>query len=253
MSAARALCASAGWRAASAVWLEAVTPAGSLTASPAYIVQLGEPSERRPGDKYSFAGVGPAPTRRGIVSYRSKGLLGECLRSLGEHPAGGGMTVRVVDNASGDETAEMVRREFPEASLTVSPRNVHFAAASNLAIRGGSAPFVLRLNPDTRVTPGAPSVTVIHSKAGSSGPVRSPRLNYAFDYGTYQALRGDRRRAPERDRLCGIRDQPPALGDAERDQRPNPELAAGAAGARRATGMTRWLHRQSGPGSPPAR
>ena len=64
------------------------------------------------------------------------------------------MRVRVVDNASRDGTAEMVRREFPEVSLTASPRNLGFAAASNLAIAAGSAPYVLCLNPDTRVTAG---------------------------------------------------------------------------------------------------
>ena len=34
-----------------------------------------------------------------------------------------------------------------------------------------------------------PSVTVAHAKAGSSGPVRSPRLNYAFHYGMYRFYR----------------------------------------------------------------
>jgi GT2 family glycosyltransferase len=243
-----------------------------------------------------------------IVSYRSKRLLRECLRSLRDHPASGGMTVRVVDNASADGTAEMVRREFPEVILTVEPLNVGFGAASNIAIRAGSAPYVLCLNPDTQVTAGAldrmvglmeeriklgisgcrlvlrdgtfdyaakrsfptpvsalghftgigrqrdsgllaayrapevesgpvdavngafmlmrrsaldevglfdegywmymedldlcfrfaqagwvtwyePSVTVIHIKAGSSGTVRSPRLNYAFHYGMYRFYR----------------------------------------------------------------
>ena len=34
-----------------------------------------------------------------------------------------------------------------------------------------------------------PSVTVVHAKAGSSGPVRSPRLNYAFHYGMFRFYR----------------------------------------------------------------
>jgi N-acetylglucosaminyl-diphospho-decaprenol L-rhamnosyltransferase len=256
-----------------------------------------------------------------IVSYRCKELLRDCLRSLRDHPAGGGMTVRVVDNASSDGTAEMVHGEFPEVSLTVAPRNLGFGAASNVAIRAGSAPYVLCLNPDTRVTPGAldrlldlmderikvgisgcrleledgsfdyaakrsfptplsalghftglgrqrdwgalaayrapevesgpvdavngafmlirrsaldevglfdegywmymedldlcyrfaeagwvtwyePSVTVIHVKAGSSGPVRSPRLNYAFHYGMYRFYR--EYYAPTRSRLVSM-------------------------------------------------
>lgn len=34
-----------------------------------------------------------------------------------------------------------------------------------------------------------PSVTVLHVKGGSSGPVRSPRLNYAFHYGMWRFYR----------------------------------------------------------------
>jgi GT2 family glycosyltransferase len=60
--------------------------------------------------------------------------------------------VGVVDNASGDGTAEMVAREFPEVALTVNQTNAGFSAANNQAIRSGSAPAVLALNPDTRVT-----------------------------------------------------------------------------------------------------
>jgi GT2 family glycosyltransferase len=61
----------------------------------------------------------------------------------------------VVDNASRDGTVEMVRNEFPEVELVVSDRNLGFSAANNLAIRQGSGRFVLALNPDTRLTPGA--------------------------------------------------------------------------------------------------
>jgi len=65
------------------------------------------------------------------------------------------MTIHVVDNASGDGTAEMVAREFPDMTLTASQSNLGFSAANNLAIRAGDAPYVLALNPDTRVTEGA--------------------------------------------------------------------------------------------------
>ncbi|MGH2992724.1 MAG: glycosyltransferase, partial [Solirubrobacterales bacterium] len=54
-----------------------------------------------------------------VVSYRSEGLLSECLRSLYDHPPSRPLTVHVVDNASGDGTAEMVAREFAEVRLRV--------------------------------------------------------------------------------------------------------------------------------------
>lgn len=89
-----------------------------------------------------------------VVSYRCVGLLTECLESLRAHGPAGGHRVVVVDNASGDGTVEHVRAWFPEVELVEEPRNVGFATASNLAIRRGSAPYVLVLNPDTRLRPG---------------------------------------------------------------------------------------------------
>jgi N-acetylglucosaminyl-diphospho-decaprenol L-rhamnosyltransferase len=90
-----------------------------------------------------------------VVSYRCEALLRDCLRSVRDHPPDRDMSVHVVDNASGDGTAEMVAREFGEFQLTVCDQNLGFSAANNIAIRAGSAPYVLVLNPDTRITPGS--------------------------------------------------------------------------------------------------
>jgi GT2 family glycosyltransferase len=90
-----------------------------------------------------------------IVSYRCESLLRDCLQSLRENPPQRGMNVHVVDNASGDGTAEMVAREFPEFTLTALDRNGGFSVGNNIAIRAGAAPYVLILNPDTRITPGS--------------------------------------------------------------------------------------------------
>ena len=90
-----------------------------------------------------------------IVAYRSCEFLRECLVSLRSNPPTNGARVWVVDNASGDGTADMVRSLFDEVELIESRTNLGFAAATNLAIRRGSAPYVLALNPDTRVTRGA--------------------------------------------------------------------------------------------------
>jgi N-acetylglucosaminyl-diphospho-decaprenol L-rhamnosyltransferase len=109
-----------------------------------------------------------------IVSYRCEGLLRECLQSLREHPPSGPLTVHVVDNASGDGTAEMVAREFGEVRLHASDRNLGFAAGNNRAIREGHAPYVLVLNPDTRITGGALDRLLelmdSHPEVGMSGP-----------------------------------------------------------------------------------
>ena len=91
-----------------------------------------------------------------IVTYECRDLARACLASvLGRGRPSREMTVTVVDNASRDGTAETVRREFPEATLIASEENLGFAAATNIGVRGGAAPFVLALNPDTQVPEGA--------------------------------------------------------------------------------------------------
>jgi GT2 family glycosyltransferase len=109
-----------------------------------------------------------------IVSYRCEDLLRECLTSLLANPPDGELTVHVVDNASGDGTAEMVRREFPGVELTINERNEGFSRANNPALARGSAPYALVLNPDTRITPGALQRLVelmeAHPEVGIAGP-----------------------------------------------------------------------------------
>jgi N-acetylglucosaminyl-diphospho-decaprenol L-rhamnosyltransferase len=90
-----------------------------------------------------------------IVSHASRELLRRCLTALLEHPPRQAIRTWVVDNGSTDGTREMVETDFPGVELIAAGRNLGFAAANNLAIRRGSAPYVLALNPDTRVTPGA--------------------------------------------------------------------------------------------------
>ena len=90
-----------------------------------------------------------------IVSYRSRRLLESCLESLREHAPDASYSVHVVDNASEDGTVEMVRSGFPDAELIASERNLGFAAANNIAIRRTRGRYVLALNPDTRLSPGA--------------------------------------------------------------------------------------------------
>lgn len=83
-----------------------------------------------------------------IVAYRSRNLLRRCLQSLRVGAPSGGLRVFVIDNASGDGTVGMVEEEFEEVELRAQDSNLGFAAATNIGIRAGSAPYVLVLNPD---------------------------------------------------------------------------------------------------------
>jgi GT2 family glycosyltransferase len=109
-----------------------------------------------------------------IVSYRGTDLLRRCLRSLRESIPAGEATVTVVDNASGDGTPEMVAAEYQEVTLLRQTRNLGFAAAQNIGIRRGSAPYVLVLNPDAAIDRGTlpPLLELLDSdpRIGCAGP-----------------------------------------------------------------------------------
>jgi GT2 family glycosyltransferase len=90
-----------------------------------------------------------------IVSYRCRELVRRCLAAVFAHAPERPMTVTVVDNDSRDGTPAMVVAEFPQARLVANDANLGFSAANNVAIRATDGAYVLALNPDTEVTPGA--------------------------------------------------------------------------------------------------
>lgn len=99
------------------------------------------------------------------VSYNTRDLLADCLTSALNGLARSGLAgqVWVVDNASSDGSAGMVRQRFSQVQLIAHDQNLGFAAGNNLALGemgSGQARHVLFLNPDTRVVGDALGVMV---------------------------------------------------------------------------------------------
>lgn len=103
-----------------------------------------------------------------IVNWNTRELLAGCLESVLATTHGLNYEMLVVDNASSDGSAEMVRQRFPQVRLIENDRNVGFAKANNQAIQVSSGRYVLLLNSDTRVHPGALQtlVTFMDRQAG---------------------------------------------------------------------------------------
>ena len=80
-----------------------------------------------------------------IVTYNSSAHISRCLDSLQDRVG----EIVVVDNASADGTADLVRSRYPSVKLVSSDSNLGFAAASNLGARQSSGKALLFLNPDT--------------------------------------------------------------------------------------------------------
>lgn len=122
-----------------------------------------------------------------IVSRNTRELLHACLASVAREA--GDLTVEtvVVDNASTDGTAAMVRRDFPSVTLLQPATNDGFAAGNNLGLRRTRGRAALLLNPDAELTPGAlPALWAALHAAPDIGVV-GPRLLYPD--GTTQSSR----------------------------------------------------------------
>lgn len=106
-----------------------------------------------------------------IVNYRTAGMVVDCLRTLADEGSGVGLGVVVVDNQSGDGSVARIEAAAAELAgrldvcVLAAERNGGFAFGNNAGVqaweseagRGGRGPseFVLYLNPDTLVRPGA--------------------------------------------------------------------------------------------------
>ena len=89
-----------------------------------------------------------------IVNWNTRELLRNCLRSIIAQTTATHEII-VVDNASRDGSAEMVRSEFPDTILIANTENAGFAAANNQGLRMSRGRTVLLLNPDTIILDGA--------------------------------------------------------------------------------------------------
>lgn len=70
-----------------------------------------------------------------ILNYNRADLLADCLASIYRDPTRCRIEVWVVDNASSDDSVDIVRTHFPQVRLIVSTHNGGFAYGNNLALR----------------------------------------------------------------------------------------------------------------------
>ncbi len=121
-----------------------------------------------------------------ILNFNTCDYLRRCLTSVYASQGDFTFDVCVVDNASPDNSVDMVRAEFPQARVIQSPENVGFACGNNLGLRAygfgqettqaaESQPrYALLLNPDTKLPPDALAKMLdfmsSHPRAGAAGP-----------------------------------------------------------------------------------
>ena len=90
-----------------------------------------------------------------VVSFNTRDLTTECLRSVARETLTTTYDLHVVDNASTDGSAATLRAWESPLTFTPSTHNLGFAGANNLAAKSARGEFILLLNPDTIVLDGA--------------------------------------------------------------------------------------------------
>jgi GT2 family glycosyltransferase len=88
-----------------------------------------------------------------IVNYNTREPLRRCLESILAHGGTLDLEVIVVDNASKDDSAAMVRQVMPQAKVIEPGRNTWFTGGNNIGLQQVTAERVLILNPDTVFQP----------------------------------------------------------------------------------------------------
>jgi N-acetylglucosaminyl-diphospho-decaprenol L-rhamnosyltransferase len=110
-----------------------------------------------------------------VVSYNAREDLLACLRSIREAAASPPPTV-LVDNGSTDGGPELVRLQLPEVEVVIDPANRGYGAAANLGGRRHDWPYLLLLNSDTVLAPGAVDALSDYLDAHPRAAIVGPRL-----------------------------------------------------------------------------
>ncbi|HET7091574.1 MAG TPA: glycosyltransferase family 2 protein [Anaerolineae bacterium] len=108
-----------------------------------------------------------------VVNWNVRDLLRRCLASIYKSSMAR-LEVIVVDNASSDGSAEMVRTAFPAAMLLSNADNVGFPAGNNQGFAAARGRYVMTLNPDTEIVGDALAEMTAyldaHRDVGALGP-----------------------------------------------------------------------------------
>ena len=136
-----------------------------------------------------------------IVSWNVQAMLERCLESLyGNATSMREQRIVVVDNASTDGSVDMIHSRFETVDVIASPNNLGFTGGNNAGLRRAekliaeaapSSSYVMLLNPDTVVAPGALDALLAYADAHPDVGVVGPQLRHGDG-----SIQSSRRRFP---------------------------------------------------------
>jgi GT2 family glycosyltransferase len=127
-----------------------------------------------------------------IVNYNSASFLRDCLSSIYSSDIKATFEIIVYDNGDPEPEMDSIEKDFSDVKFITDVRHVSYAAANNAGARESGGDYILFLNPDTIVKPGAIDGLLEFNKntpdCGAVGPRLVNRdgvieISWAFDPG----------------------------------------------------------------------
>ena len=122
-----------------------------------------------------------------IINYKTGELTCKCIQSIYDNY--GISEIVVVDNASNDESPDLIKSNFPEIKLIINPENYGYAKAVNIGVRATNSELVVVSNSDVEFLQDSLQITELmmtnDNTIGISGfnqqfPNGSPQRSYGY-------------------------------------------------------------------------
>ena len=111
-----------------------------------------------------------------ILSYKMKGLVKNCLKTIFESNFDFEYEIILVDNASKDKIDEELKESFAEVKLIMASKNAGFGTGVNLGLKEAKGKYVLILNPDIHILPGSVETMISYLKQNQNVGLIAPKL-----------------------------------------------------------------------------
>ena len=103
-----------------------------------------------------------------IANYNGVNVLGDCIDSVLAQTTDAPVEIIVHDDASTDDSLQLLRERYPQVELIASSANVGFCIANNRMVAQAQGEFVLLLNNDAALAPDA--LATLLREAGQQQP-----------------------------------------------------------------------------------